>query len=353
MLRCLALGRKGFPAASPNPAVGCVIEHQGEVIGEGYTQAFGGAHAEVMALNQVKKEELLPLSTLYVSLEPCSHYGKTPPCVNRIIASGIKRVVIGILDPNPQVSGTGIEKLISAGCSVQIGVLEKEIRRDLRFFLSIQERKRPYTILKWAESSDGFLAPLADQRTEKAPVWISNTAARQRVHQWRTEVQAILVGWKTAALDAAQLTARDWDGASPHRILIDPSLRTPLDAPIFNEQAATTVFVNDASMAQKLRDTYSQVKVVEIVQGKNALLNQVLDYLYQNQCNSLMVEGGAVSLQSFIEEDLWDEMWVVQGPILFGEGVPAPKRKGTLYSTEHILDNRIDYHHHPTNPYSI
>jgi diaminohydroxyphosphoribosylaminopyrimidine deaminase/5-amino-6-(5-phosphoribosylamino)uracil reductase len=306
-----------------------------------------------MALNQVKNTALLPQSTLYVSLEPCSHYGKTPPCVDRIIASGIKQVVIGILDPNPQVAGMGIEKLIASACSVQIGVLDREIRKALRFFLSTQERKRPYVILKWAESGDGLLAPLADQRTEQAPVWISNTAARQRVHQWRTEVQAILVGWKTAAQDAAQLTARDWDGDSPHRILIDPSLQTPLDSPIFNDHAPTTVFLNDSSRAKKLIEAYSYIQIVEIRHGEHSLLSQVMDYLYQNQCNSLMVEGGAASLHGFIEEDLWDEMWVVQGPVLLEKGIAAPNRKGILYSTEDLQDNRVDYYHHPTNPYFI
>jgi len=353
MFRCLELGRKGFPSASPNPAVGCVIEYRGEVIAEGYTQAFGGPHAEVMALNQVKQPELLPESTLYVSLEPCSHFGKTPPCVDRIIASGIKEVVIGILDPNPKVGGTGIEKLMAAGCSVQIGVLDQDIRKDLRFFLSSQERKRPYTILKWAESSDGFLAPLADNRSEKAPVWISNTAARQRVHQWRTEVQAILVGWKTAAQDAAQLTVRDWEGASPHRILIDPSLQTPLDAPIFNSKAPTTVFLRNETEAEKLKEIHPHVHVERIEKEKDSVLLQLMAYLHQIQCNSLLVEGGAASLQGFIDEDLWDEMWVVQGPALFKEGIPAPKPGGTLFSKERILDNQIRYYHHPTNPYYI
>ena len=339
MFRCLELGRKGFPSASPNPAVGCVIEYRGEVIGEGYTQAFGGAHAEVMALDQVKQTELLPESTIYVSLEPCSHFGKTPPCVDRIIASGIKQVVIGILDPNPKVSGTGIEKLMAAGCSVQIGVLDQEIRKDLRFFLSSQERKRPYTILKWAVSSDGFLAPLADKRNEKAPVWISNTAARQRVHQWRTEVQAILVGWKTAAQDAAQLTVRDWEGASPHRILIDPSLQTPLDAPNFQFKSTDHCFLKNETEAEKLQEAHPQVHAERIENEKDSALLQVLDYLHQIQCNSLLVEGGAASLQGFIDQDLWDEMWVIQGPALFKEGILAPKPSGTLYSTERILDN--------------
>ena len=348
MFRCLELGRKGFPAASPNPAVGCLIEFEGKVLGEGYTQAFGGPHAEVMALLQVKEKALLSRSTLYVSLEPCSHFGKTPPCVDRIIESGVARVVVGLLDPNPLVAGQGIEKLLKAGLQVHVGLCEAQIRSDLRYFLTAQEQKRPYTILKWAETSDGYLAPLPESRQQNAPVWISNTLSRQRVHKLRAEVQAILVGWKTAVQDAAQLTVRDWEGNSPHRVLIDPQASTPGDTPILNSKATTTVFLQKNAKPNSLKG--HQIQPYSPEEG-NKLPQKIASYLHSIQCNSLLVEGGRATLLAYLDSDLWDEIHVFKGNQRFGAGILAPEVQGTLYKREFILNDSLLLYKHPNNPY--
>lgn len=349
MKRCIQLGRMGFPAASPNPAVGCVIECDGQVIGEGYTQAFGGPHAEVMALSSVKNQDVLSKATIYVSLEPCSHYGKTPPCVNRILESGIPRVVVGILDPNPQVAGQGIHRLLEAGRQVHVGVLEEEIRSELRFFLTAQEQKRPYTILKWAQSADGYIAPLTSARSEKAPVWLTNRAARQRVHQYRTEIQSILVGWKTAEDDQAQLTARDWSGPSPRRILIDPQGKTSPHSPIFDQSAPTTLFVNQGMIHAAL----APIEVEQIRGSVNELPKQVAGYLHSKQCNSLLVEGGAFTLSTYLHSGQWDEIRLFRSPVELGDGVAAPQFKADFIRQEAIGNNQLEFYKNTQNSFLI
>ena len=353
MKRCIQLGRMGFPAASPNPAVGCVIECDGQVIGEGYTQAFGGAHAEVMALSSVKNQDVLSKATIYVSLEPCSHYGKTPPCVNRILESGIPRVVVGILDPNPQVAGQGIHRLLEAGRQVHVGVLEEEIRSELRFFLTAQEQRRPYTILKWAQSADGYIAPLASTRSEKAPVWLTNRAARQRVHQYRTEIQSILVGWKTAEEDQAQLTARDWSGPSPRRILIDPHGKTSPHSPIFDQSAPTTIFVKESEIIKSKSYWQPYIDVEPIHYSNEKLPQQIAKYLQKKHCNSLMVEGGSFTLNSYLHSGLWDEIRLFRSPLLLGNGVAAPHFQAELIRTDKFGDNKLELFKNTQNIYLL
>ena len=353
MKRCIQLGRMGFPAASPNPAVGCVIECDGQVIGEGYTQAYGGPHAEVMALSSVKNQEVLTKATIYVSLEPCSHYGKTPPCVNRILESGIPRIVVGILDPNPQVAGQGIHRLLEAGRQVHVGVLEEEIRRELRFFLTAQEQKRPYTVLKWAQSADGFIAPLASTRSEKTPVWLTNRAARQRVHQYRTEIQSILIGWKTAEEDQAQLTARDWAGPSPRRILIDPAGKTHPHSPIFDQSAPTTVFVKEKEIQKRIRSEQPHIEVERIQASSNELPQEVATYLHAKQCNSLLVEGGAYTLNTYLRSKLWDEIRLFRSPVQLGDGIPAPTFEAELIGREAIGNNQLEIYKNSQNSFLI
>ena len=217
--RCLELAKNGLPSAMPNPSVGAVIVYENEIIGEGFTSAYGGFHAEVNAINSVKDKTLLSKSTIYVSLEPCSHYGKTPPCCDLILKNNIPNIVIGTMDTNSKVAGEGIKKLIAEGKNVMVGVLEKECIESNKRFFTFHNKKRPYIILKWAESQDGFLSP--EKKENVAPVWITNEYSRQLVHKWRSEEQAILVGTKTVIDDNPKLNVRDWEGKNPIRIVLD------------------------------------------------------------------------------------------------------------------------------------
>ena len=295
--RCIQLAYNGLGTTYPNPMVGCVIVHDGKIIGEGWHQKAGEPHAEVRAIASVKDKSLLAESTLYVSLEPCSHYGKTPPCADLIIAHRIPRVVIGTTDPFAKVAGRGIEKLRAAGCEVTVGVMEKECRELNKRFFTFHEKKRPYIFLKWAESADGFIAPA--HKDTLAPVWISSFYAQQYVHSLRAREQAILVGGRTALADTPSLTTRHWYGANPLRVLIDPHQRVPQTAPIYDTQAPTLC----------LADTHPQA---------------ICDILYACGIQSLIVEGGRYMLQRFIDENLWDEALVFTGDMLFEEGVKAP-----------------------------
>ena len=225
MLRCLQLAKNGLGSTYPNPMVGSVIVYEDRIIGEGWHQQAGQPHAEVNAVNSVNDQSLLDKATIYVSLEPCSHFGKTPPCSDLIIAKGIKKVVIGTVDPFAEVAGRGIKKLIDAGCEVLVGVLEQECQQLNKRFFTFHQKKRPYIILKWAESLDGFIAPEAKSRSSREPVWITNSYSKQLVHKWRAEEQSILVGTKTVEADNPSLTTRDWSGKSPTRIVLDRELK--------------------------------------------------------------------------------------------------------------------------------
>ena len=324
MKRCLELAKNGLPAAMPNPAVGAVLVYNDTIIGEGFTAAFGRAHAEVKAVASVKDKTLLDKATLYVSLEPCCHFGKTPPCADLIIKNKIPKVVIGIEDPNEKVTGKGIQKLKDFGIAVTVGILEKECREiNIRFF-TFHTKKRPYIILKWAESSDGFIAPTAEFRSEcKKPYWISNEFSRQLTHKWRSEEQAILVGTHTIIDDNPKLNVRDWSGNNPIKIVLDQNNRIPKENYIFDTQSKTIVI--SASTID-----YSK-KIGE----------QIVRYLFEQDIQSVIIEGGTKTIQTFIDENIWDEARIFKGMIALENGIPSPKFKGNLDASSSILNDEL------------
>lgn len=311
MQRCLQLARNGLAAAMPNPSVGAVLVCNNRIIGEGYTSAYGGPHAEVNAINAVKDKSLLTKATLYVSLEPCNHFGKTPPCTDLILHNGIPKIVIGTTDTNKLVSGKGIEKLKAAGREVIVGVLEKECLESHRRFFTFHTKKRPYIILKWAQSLDGFIAPNRavrdeDSENKNRPFWISNPYSRQLTHKWRAEEQAILIGTQTAIDDNPKLNVRDWFGRNPIKIVLDQQNRIPKENYIFDCQQ-NLILLSGAEI-----DFSSNV-------GK-----QVANFLYEKKITSVIIEGGYQTLKTFIDENLWDEARVFVSKVAFNEGTQAP-----------------------------
>jgi diaminohydroxyphosphoribosylaminopyrimidine deaminase/5-amino-6-(5-phosphoribosylamino)uracil reductase len=301
---------------APNPMVGCVIVVNDQIIAEGCTSPYGGAHAEVNAIQSVKDPSLLCEATLYVTLEPCAHFGKTPPCSDLIIAHKIPRVVIGCVDEHDKVCGKGIAKLKAAGCEVSVGVLETECKAHHKRFFTYHTKKRPYIILKWAESNDGFMAPLS--KSETKPVWISNSYSRQLVHQWRAEEQAILVGANTVVQDNPSLTTREVEGPNPTRIVIDPKNSLAETYQVFNSDAKT------------IRLTSVEIDV------QKPLASEVCNALHTHQINSVIVEGGQKTLQAFIDENLWDEARIFSSDLKLVEGVSNPQINGTLVSETSI-----------------
>ena len=297
-------------STAPNPMVGCVIVVDEKIVAEGYTSPYGGAHAEVNAINSIKDPSVLTKATLYVTLEPCAHFGKTPPCSDLIIEHKIPKVVIGCLDEHEKVSGKGIAKLKAAGCEVTVGVLEAACKRHHKRFFTYHTKKRPYIILKWAESSDGYIAPLT--KSETKPVWISNIHSRQLVHQWRAEEQAILVGANTVIQDNPSLTIREVEGANPIRIVIDLKNSLAESYTVFNSEAKTI------RLPSNDMDT------------ERPLASEICKALYKHQINSVIIEGGPKTLQTFIDEDLWDEARIFTGELNLKEGIYKPLIKGTL-----------------------
>ncbi|MEY2671565.1 MAG: hypothetical protein RLZZ577_1881, partial [Bacteroidota bacterium] len=277
--------------------VGSVIVYNGEIIGEGWHQKAGEPHAEVNAIHSVKNPSLLDKATIYVSLEPCSHFGKTPPCCDLIIKNKIPNVVIGTVDSNIKVAGNGIKRLQEAGTNVVVGVLEKECYELNRRFFTFHEKKRPYIILKWAQTQDSFIAPT--EKEELKPVWITNVQSRQLVHKWRTEEQAILVGTQTVIDDNPQLNARDWEGNNPIRIVIDQHNRIPKTAHVWDNKIKTIVFSNENSIPS------STNTIVEVIDFQQNIASQIVEKLYQHQIQSVIIEGGAQTLQTFIDATLW------------------------------------------------
>ena len=288
--------------------VGCVIVFENTIIAEGFTSPYGEAHAEVNAIQSIRDPKVLEKSTLYVTLEPCSHFGKTPPCCDLIIAHKIPRVVIGCIDEHEKVCGKGISKLKAAGCEVIVGVLETECKIHHKRFFTYHSKKRPYIILKWAESKDGFIAPL--NKTEIKPVWISNLSSRQLVHQWRAEEQAILIGANTVAQDNPRLTTREVEGPNPIRIVIDIKNTLPKSSQVFNSEAKT------------IKLTRSEID------PSKPLATQVCKALYLNKITSVIIEGGQKTLKAFINEDLWDEARIFTSDTYLKEGVKKPQLKG-------------------------
>ena len=302
--RCIEIAKNGLSNAMPNPSVGAVIVYNDTIIGEGYTSAYGGNHAEVNAINSVKDKSLLAKSTIYVSLEPCSHFGKTPPCCNLIIEHNIPNIVVGILDSNKKVAGNGIKKLLEAGRNVTVGILEKECyQSNIRFF-TFHEKKRPYIILKWAETLNGFIAP--ETRNDQKPVWITNEYSRQLVHKWRSEEQAILVGTQTVIDDNPKLDVRDWSGKNPVRIVLDLNNRIPKENHIFDNQQETIVISDKNNI------------------NKENLAQEIANLLFDKNIQSVIIEGGSKTLQTFIDANLWDEARIFVGNCTFEKGIKAP-----------------------------
>ncbi|MDX5479157.1 MAG: bifunctional diaminohydroxyphosphoribosylaminopyrimidine deaminase/5-amino-6-(5-phosphoribosylamino)uracil reductase RibD [Cyclobacteriaceae bacterium] len=328
MLRALELAELGRGATSPNPMVGCVIVHEGKVIGEGYHEIYGGPHAEPNAIQSVQNKNLLPESTVYVTLEPCAHWGKTPPCANLLVEKQVKKVVVGALDSNPLVGGKGIQILRDAGIEVVTGILSDKIRNQNRRFFTYIEKKRPYILLKWAQTEDGFIA-----RENYDSKWISSQYSRQLVHKWRSEEDAIMVGTLTAQYDNPKLNVRDWEGKNPVRVVIDRKLLLNPDLYLFDQSQATFCY---NQIQEKTEGSLQHVKMED---GFD--IEAVLSDLYHKKIQSILVEGGAQLLKKFIEKELWDEARFFTGNIAFGQGITAPKLTGVLQKEINIMGDKL------------
>ncbi|WP_233899109.1 bifunctional diaminohydroxyphosphoribosylaminopyrimidine deaminase/5-amino-6-(5-phosphoribosylamino)uracil reductase RibD [Tenacibaculum piscium] len=330
--RCLQLAKNGIGTTRPNPSVGAVIVYQNKIIGEGFTSPYGGNHAEVNAINSVKEKDkkLLKKATIYVTLEPCSHFGKTPPCADLIVENQLSKVVIGCLDTNSLVAGKGIERLKNAGIKVTVGVLENQCKKHHKRFFTVQNKKRPYIILKWAETADGFIAPL--KRNEQKPVWISNPYSQQIVHKIRSKEHAILVGTNTVIQDNPSLTVRSWSGNNPVRIILDKNLRIPLNVTVFDKKVKTIILTEKRTKKQKeqaevLSEEKKETIIYEYINfSSKKIATQICDVLQKHKIQSVIIEGGTKTLQTFIDENIWDEAQIFIGEeISFGKGVKAPK----------------------------
>jgi diaminohydroxyphosphoribosylaminopyrimidine deaminase/5-amino-6-(5-phosphoribosylamino)uracil reductase len=324
MQRCIQLASLSAGSVSPNPMVGAVIVHEGLIIGEGYHQLYGQAHAEVNAVNQVLQrfdnaDELLKRAIIYVSLEPCAHYGKTPPCADLIIKYQIPQVVIGCRDPFEQVNGNGIEKLTGAGIEVISGVLEADCKwLNRRFFTRIQ-KKRPYIILKWGQTNDGFFA-----REDKSQYWITGDESRRLVHKWRGEEDSILVGKNTVSVDNPQLNVRYWPGKSPKRVVIDRRLELSHELHIYDQTVETLIF-NEVKT-----DIKGKIKYIALEDFDRFVPQYILYQLYLQDIQSVIIEGGAYTLNTFIEAGLWDEARIFTGKAVLKQGLKAPLITGIV-----------------------
>lgn len=328
----MSLASNGIGTTRPNPSVGAVIVVDDTIIGEGYTSPYGGSHAEVNAIASVKDTSLLQQATMYVTLEPCSHYGKTPPCADLIVKKGIPKVVIGCVDTNELVAGKGIERLRKAGCEVVVGVLEEECLYHHRRFFTSQQKKRPYIILKWAQTKDGFIAP--KHRDSQNPVWITNELSRQFVHKWRAQEHAILVGTNTVEADNPKLNVREWTGENPVRVVLDRTLKLSRDLHVFDRSVPTIVLT-------EMEEESVENLQFEKINFDESLAKEVCRVLDAHNIQSVIIEGGSQTLQTFIDDGLWDEAFVFTGNTLFGEGVKAPEFSGRLVSEEMIFQDQL------------
>lgn len=315
MQRCIELAQNGAGNVSPNPMVGAVVVCDNKIIGEGYHQQCGEAHAEVNAINAVKDKSLLSKATIYVSLEPCAHFGKTPPCSDFIIESKIPNVVIGCIDPFAEVAGKGIKKLEKAGVNVTVSVLEKECLNLNKRFFTFHQKQRPYIILKWAQSQDGFIDKERDDASQKIN-WITHSNTKQLTHKWRSEEDAILIGKNTAINDNPELTTRAIRGKNPIRIVIDRRLELSSNLKIFNN-ASRTIILNENKNEEKVAISYKKVNFL-------SFFDDLWSICIKNDINSILIEGGAFTLNKFIEKDLWDEARVLTGKPFFASGIKAP-----------------------------
>jgi len=317
MARALDLAKRGLGSVAPNPLVGAVIVYQGRIIGEGYHQYHGGPHAEVNAINSVEEKDQLKESTMYVNLEPCNHTGLTPPCTGLILKHSIPRLVVAQTDPNPVVAGKGIERLKKNGIEVIHGILEDEAWEVNRRFNTFHEKKRPFIILKWAQTEDGFVDKVRDKTDPIGPNWITDDFCRQMVHKWRSEEAAIMVGTDTAHKDNPKLNVRSWKGKDPLRIVLDQHLRLPENLHLFDSSTQTIVYTGKEKVSS------TNLEYVWMDFDDNILISLLKD-LYQRSVQSIIIEGGTKLLNSFIKSNLWDEARVFTGPIKFGAGVKAP-----------------------------
>ncbi len=326
MSRCLQLAELGAGNVAPNPMVGAVLVYEDEIIGEGYHQKYGEAHAEVNCINSVSEQHknLVEKSTLYVSLEPCSHYGKTPPCADLIIKNKIKKVIIGCKDIYKEVAGSGIQKLKNAGLETAVGILEKECTLLNKRFFTFHQQFRPYIILKWAQSANGKIGSVEKR------ILISNDYANRMAHKWRSEEASILVGTRTALQDDPLLTTRLWNGKDPVRIVIDKNLILPQTLKLFNADSKTIIY--------NLRQTSTAENLVYIKLERENFIDQILQSLFEMNIQSVMIEGGSNTLQSFIDAGLWDEARIITNKELIIEpGIAAPEMKGFL------LEKQLEY----------
>jgi len=336
MQRCLELAAMGMGNVSPNPMVGCVIVSGGKIIGEGYHEKFGEAHAEVKAVNAVIQKygdnatQLLANATAYVSLEPCAHFGKTPPCADLLIRHQVKKVVIGNRDPFDSVNGKGIEKLKNAGIEVISGVLEQQCRQLNRRFFTRITKQRPYIILKWATTADGYFAP-----KNSVQQWISGPLAKKLVHKWRTEEDAILVGKQTALADNPQLSAREWQGKNPMRILVDRQLQVPQSHHIYNDLAKTVIFNEVKTEVQ------GNVHFIQMEDMQYYLPQKIAFQLYLMDVASVIIEGGANVLNQFISAGLWDEARIFTSATVWNEGTPSPLINGQVTDLLRLGEDKL------------
>ncbi|MDR2937068.1 MAG: bifunctional diaminohydroxyphosphoribosylaminopyrimidine deaminase/5-amino-6-(5-phosphoribosylamino)uracil reductase RibD [Rikenellaceae bacterium] len=336
MRRCLELARNGAGRVAPNPLVGCVIVHRGRVIGEGFHEVHGGPHAEVNAIASVADPSLLRGSTLYVNLEPCSHWGKTPPCCDLILRVGIPHVVVGMADPFERVAGEGIFRMREAGIKVSVGILEDECLSLNRKFVTFHTHKRPYIVLKWAETRDGYLDN--NRMSDTPPTWLTGPSCRLMVHRLRAESGGILVGTNTLLRDNPALTVRDCPGKSPLRVVVDRTLKLPSSLRVFDREAPTLI-LTDYALAEQAREKFAGIEVVGI-DASGDVIGQMLAQLHQRGVQSLLVEGGGEVLHGFIGRGLWDEMQVFVSPLGVDElsggrnevprGVHAPEPAGRI-----------------------
>ncbi len=336
MLRCLGLAYGAEGMTYPNPLVGSVIVNEGKIIGEGYHLKAGMPHAEVLAIESVKDKNLLRTSTLYVNLEPCSHYGKTPPCADFIISHFIPRVVAGSIDTSSKVSGKGFEKLRSAGCEVIVGVAGEECRRINRRFFTFNEKQRPYITLKWAQSADGFIDRERPEGSEPGTYWITGKPERILVHRWRASEQSILAGAGTIRADNPRLDVRDWKGNNPVRVILSGSGLLPEDLAIRSSIGASVIFTFHPE-----KTNLSGAVPVRLNQREPAAV-QICDFLYKWGIQSMLIEGGAIVLNHFITTGYWDEARIFYGEKFFKNGVRAPEIKGKLLSRTKFTESTLE-----------
>lgn len=324
MKRCIHLAQNGLGTTYPNPMVGCVIVHNKEIIAEGWHRKSGEAHAEINAINNVENKDILKESEIYVSLEPCSHFGKTPPCSDMIIHCGFKRVIIGSVDPNSKVNGKGIEKIKNAGIDVVSGILENECTELNKRFFCFHQHKRPYIILKWAQTANGFMATKSGKQK-----WITNSYSKQLVHLWRSQEQAILIGYNTAKSDNPQLNVRLWSGNQPIRLVIDQDLSLNPELKLFNGNQKTLIFT------KKEKKNQNNLEFVKLDFNENLEIN-ILESLYANEIQSVIIEGGKKTLEKFLQKGLWDEARIFISNENWKDGIKAPEVNGKLVEQKEI-----------------